>query len=256
MAGLLAGKVVIVTGSAQAGSIGEAIVRRVAEEGATAVMTSRNPKALEDAKTRLRGAGPAEVRGCPCDLTRDADAAQLVADTLRECGKIDGVVHNAGYPVTEWARSFMEVDVAEYARVFDVDVVGSIRLTKAVLPHMIERRNGSLIYTSSTAAIAGYEYLHEFAPAKGGLLALMRALAQEFGKHNVRSNAVAYGNIRSPATYDALTPEQQRQLALESPMQRWGEQREAANASVFLLSELASFVNGQTVVVDGGTVSR
>ena len=134
--------------------------------------------------------------------------------------------------------------------------MGAIRLTRRIVPHMVERKSGSLVFTSSTAAIAGYEFLHEFAPSKAGTLGLMRGLASEFARSGVRSNAVAYGNVASPATYGALTPDQQKALAEESPMRRWAAPYEAAGASVYLLSDLASFVNGQVLIVDGGTVMR
>lgn len=254
MTDLLAGRVVIVTGAAHQGSIGEAIARRAAEEGARTILTSRAPEAAREAALRLKRAG--RVEGRALDLSKDASVEPFVRATLHTYGHVDGLVHNAGFPVTKWDRSFPSIPPEDYAEVFDVDVVGAIRLTRLLLPSMAKRKTGSLVFTSSTAALAGYEHLHEFAPSKAGVLGIMRALAREFGPHGVRSNAVAYGNIKSPATYDALTPAQRKTLAHESPLRRWGEPVEAANASVFFLSDLSTFVNGQTLVIDGGTVSR
>lgn len=247
---VLQDRVVIVTGSAQEGSIGEAIARRVAEEGATIIVTSRSEKTAEAAAKRLG------VLGDALDLASDASVSAFAKRVLRDHGKVDGIVHNAGLPISKWDRSFLDVPVEEYAAAFDVDVVGAIRLTRQLLPSMRERRSGSIIFTSSTAAIAGYENLHEFAPAKAGVLGIMRGLAAEFGRDGVRSNAVAYGNIASPPTMNALTPEMREKLGQESPMRRWGQPREAAGASVFLLSDLATFVNGQVLIVDGGTLMR
>lgn len=247
---VLQDRVVIVTGSAQEGSIGEAIARRVSDEGATTIVTSRSEKSAKTAAKRLG------VLGDELDVTSDASVSAFAKRTLREHGKVDGIVHNAGLPMGKWDRSFLEVPIEDYASAFDVDVVGAIRLTRLLLPSMRERKSGSIVFTSSTASIAGYEHLHEFAPAKAGVLGIMRGLAAEFGRDGVRSNAVAYGNISSPATLDALTPEMREKLGKESPMRRWGHPKEAAGASVFLLSDLASYVNGQVLIVDGGTLMR
>lgn len=251
---LLTGKVVVVTGAAQEGSIGDAIARRAAEHGATAIVTSRRAADAQAAAERLARDG-LRAEGAACELTEDASVARFARDVLSRHGSVHGIVHNAGLPLAAWDRPFLDVPIEDYRRAFDVDVLGAGRLTRALLPSM-KARGGSLVFTSSTAAIAGYERLHEFAPAKAGVLGLMRGLAAEFGRDQVRSNAVAYGNVASPATWDALDPGARDSLGLESPMRRWGTPREAAGASVFLLSELAAFVNGQVLVVDGGTVMR
>lgn len=249
MSRLLDGQVVLVTGAAQPRGIGDAIARACIAHGARVSVVSRSAKAAQDAAARIGATGHA------ADLTSEASVAALAREVLAAHGKVDGIVHNAGLPVTKWDRSFLDVPASDLAAAFDVDVLGAARLSRALLPSMKER-GGSLVFTSSTAAIAGYEFLHEFAPAKAGALGLMRGLAAEFGRYNVRSNAVAYGNVASPATWDALDAAQRESLALESPMRRWGTPEDAAGASVFLLSPLAAFVNGQTLIVDGGTVMR
>ena len=250
MTRLLDGKSVLVTGAAQPGSIGEAIARACAEHGARVVVGSRSEKSAREAAARLQEGG-LDAAGHACDVTSDASLAELA----RAVGRLDGIVHNAGAPVTVWDRPFIDVPLDEFRLALEVDLLGGVRLARAFLPAMKER-GGSLVFTSSTAAIAGYEFLHEFAPAKAGVLGLMRGLAAEYARYGIRSNAVAYGNIASPATWDALSDEQRAALASESPMRRWAKPAEAAGASVFLLSDLSSFVNGQTLIVDGGTVMR
>lgn len=250
MQGLLEGKAIAVTGAAKPRSIGEAIARRCAEHGAHVKVLSRSAETARRAAEGMRKDG-LRAEGLACDVTDDVSVDALA----QVIGRLDGIVHNAGAPIGEWERPFEEVPMEDFRRAFEVDVLGAARLTRALLPGM-KAHGGSLVFTSSTAALAGYEFIHEFSPAKAGILGLMRGLAAELGRVSIRSNAVAYGNIASPATWDPLDEAQRQALAQESPMRRWATPREAAGASVFLLSELASFVNGQTLVVDGGTVMR
>jgi len=247
---LLEGRTIAITGAAQPRSIGDAIARRCAEQGAHVRILSRDLAAAQGAASLLSRDG-FRASGHACEITEDASVEHVAS----ELGRVDGVVHNAGAPIGKWDRSFEEVPMEDFRRAFEVDVLGAARLTRALLPRM-KGHGGSLVFTSSTAAIAGYEFIHEFAPAKAGVLGLMRGLAAELGRHAIRSNAVAYGNIASPATWDTLGEDQRSALAQESPMRRWGSPREAAGASVFLLSDLAAYVNGQTLIVDGGTVMK
>lgn len=249
MSALLAGRCIVVTGAAQEGSIGDAIARLCAQEGARVAILSRDAQAAARAASRVHGSGHA------CELTSDADVARAAREIAGVHGEVHGVVHNAGVPVSRWDRPFSEVPMADFRLAFEVDVLGAARLTRALLPSLAPRE-ASLVFTSSTAAIGGYAALHEFAPAKAGVLGLMRSLAAEYGARGIRSNAVAYGNIRSAATWAALDDARRAALAEENPLARWGTPEEAAGASVFLLSRLAAFVNGQTLVVDGGTLMR
>lgn len=247
---LLDGKTILVTGAAQPRSIGDAIAQACARHGAHVAIASRSASAAEAAALRLREEG-LSAAGYACDITADEPVWEL----SRALPRLHGIVHNAGAPVTVWERDFADVPMEDFRRAFEVDVLGAARLTRACLPALVEQK-GSLVFTSSTAALAGYAALHEFSPAKAGVLGLMRSLAAEFAPRGVRANAVAYGNIASPATWDALDEKQRAALAAESPMRRWATPDEAAGPSVFLLSELSSFVNGQTLVVDGGTLMR
>jgi 3-oxoacyl-[acyl-carrier protein] reductase len=119
---------------------------------------------------------------------------------------------------------------------------------------MVPQRQGNLIFISSTPALSGYHGA-PYTEAKAGLLGLMRDLGREYGKYGIRANAVAPGNIAS-GWYHQLTESQKQALAAEASLQRWGHPEEVAGAILFLASDLAGFITGQTIVVDGGKVMR
>jgi 3-oxoacyl-[acyl-carrier protein] reductase len=133
--------------------------------------------------------------------------------------------------------------------------MGSVYCTFEALPLMTARRSGSIIYISSTPALEGYQG-GPYTMAKAAVLGMMRDVAREYGKDNIRANALALGNIQTPATFEQLDSASRQALAAEAPLRRWGMPDEVGNAALFLASDLSSFITGQVLVVDGGTLRR
>jgi 3-oxoacyl-[acyl-carrier protein] reductase len=170
-------------------------------------------------------------------------------------------VCNAGYPFRPdiWDTPLHQATVQELETWFEgtlrTDLLGSVFCTVEALPLMIKQKSGSIVYVSSTPAVEGYKGA-PYTAAKAGVLGFMRDVAREYGQYNVRANAIALGNILTSATFESLEPETREALAKEAPLRRWGQPEEAANAALFLVSRLSSFITGQTLIVDGGTVRR
>ena len=133
--------------------------------------------------------------------------------------------------------------------------MGAVRCTFEALQIMMPRKNGSIIYISSTPALEGYRGT-PYTVAKAGILGLMKDIAREYGKYDIRANALALGNIRTPATFEQLDEDSRKALAQEAPLRRWGDPQEVGKAAIFLASDLSGFITGQTIVVDGGTLRR
>ena len=133
--------------------------------------------------------------------------------------------------------------------------MGSVFCTYEALPLMMARKGGSIIYIASTPALEGFQGT-PYTVAKSGVPGLMKDVARLYGHLNIRANALALGNILTPATLESLDPGMQDKLAQETPLKRWGEPEEVARAALFLASNRSSFITGQTIAVDGGSVRR
>ena len=251
----LSGKVAIVTGSS--GGIGKATVREFAREGADVVIHYRSrekeAKALEAEITALnRKALLARVDFADMKHVQ-SEVKSMVDSTIKEFGRIDILVNLAGYPArTEWSKRLLELTPEDFFKPINVDLFGSFLCARIVAPHMLRQRNGVIVNVSSTPALAGHDRGFAFTVAKAGIIGLTKALAFELAPF-VRVNTIALGNVQTTWTQEL----NERELAAardENLVKRFGSEGEIAKALVFLSSDDSSFINGQTLVLDGGTV--
>ncbi|MGH7495855.1 MAG: SDR family NAD(P)-dependent oxidoreductase [bacterium] len=198
-------------------------------------------------------------------LIADISDARTVAGMFRQLsawsnGRLEVLVCNAGYHLVKqyWhtpLHEMGEVEVEEwFRRVRAVDLDGARLCSREALRLMLPQRRGNIILISSTPALAGYRGT-PYTEAKAALLGLMRDLSREYSAHGIRVNALALGNIAS-GWYENLSEPQKEQLAREAPLGRWGSPFEVAGAIVFLASDLAGYITGHTLVVDGGVLGR
>ena len=259
-AGLLEGNYALVTGGSR--GIGRAIAEILAQDGCNVAITSRNQEDVEAAAAEIAGNFGVRTLGSACDVSRHQSVSELFHH-LREwsAGQLDVLVCNAGYAFVPeiWSTPLhaAEPDTLErwFVGVFRTDLLGSLFCTYEALSLMMARKSGSIVYIASTPALEGYRGT-PYTAAKAGILGLMRDVAREYGKFNIRANALALGNIMTPATFGQMDPESRKVLAEEAPLMRWGQPEEVGRSVLFLGSRLSSFITGQTLVVDGGTLRR
>jgi NAD(P)-dependent dehydrogenase (short-subunit alcohol dehydrogenase family) len=254
----LTGRVAVVSGGAS--NIGRAIVLALAREGAhVAVLDLDLEQAQRVAKT-ARGSGT--VVPVRADIT-DPGTLEAIAEATAPLGPVDVLVNNAG-----WARRtrFLDQDPAEARKLIEVNLIGTMNLTRAVLPGMVARGHGSVISIGSDAGRIGEKQEAAYGAAKAGVISLTKTLAREYGRDGVRFNVVCPGatvpegpeaigehslwNQEEYAVY--RDPGTQGAIARHYPLGRLGQPGDVAGAVVFLASEQASFITGQTLSVSGG----
>ena len=250
----LAGKVAVVTGSSR--GIGRATAEALAACGARVVISSRKQEAcalVADAINARHGEERA-IAVAASISSKDA-LRHLVAETERRLGPIDILVCNAAS--NPYYGPLAGISDDQFRKILDNNILSNHWLIGMVAPSMIERRDGAIIVVSSIAGFGGSETLGAYAISKAADFQLVRNLAVEYGRHNLRVNAIAPGVIRTDFAR-ALWEDPDAEAALNraNPMRRIGEPAEIAGVAVFLASAAGAYVNGQVVVVDGGaTVS-
>lgn len=251
---LLGGKRVVVTGAGK--GIGRSVSLAVAKDGADVCAISRTKEDIDGVLNEIRNASSVNAFGIAGDISVESEVSRMIADASNSLGGIDALVCAAGYPLkTElWEKSLHNCDVNDFVEIFRVDVLGSFLAMKFALPIMIRQKAGVIIAFSSTPALSGYSRGCPYTVAKAANLGMIKDVAAEYGRFNIRAYAVAPGNIATSRTYGQLSDEEKTALADESPMKRWGNADEVGEAVSALISDKFSFVTGQTIVVDGGTV--
>ena len=252
----LEGKVALVTGAAY--GIGFAMAEALANAGAEIAFNCRGQEHMDKALAEYEAKG-IKAHGYICDVTNEADVQKMVADIRKELGHIDILVNNAGIikriPMHEMSRE-------EFQQVIDIDLVGPFIMTKAVIPEMIERREGKIINICSMMSELGRETVSAYAAAKGGLKMLTRNICSEYGEYNIQCNAIGPGYIATPQT----APLRERQpdgsrhpfdsfICAKTPAGRWLDPSELGGPAVFLASHASDAVNGHVLYVDGGILA-
>jgi 3-oxoacyl-[acyl-carrier protein] reductase len=248
---LLGNKVAVITGSSR--GIGFAIAKEFAQNGgATVIMCSRSIKQSEKAAQDI-GKNAHAMR---LDISSSSSVRAFIANVMSRFNRIDILVNNAGYHFDRkiWYKPFHEVTDKEMSAIIDVDLKGSIRLSRAVIPAMIKNGGGIVISISSTPAISGHTEGAAYSIAKAGLIAMTKHIALEYGSKNIRAYTLALGNIRTEATFDSMNDAQKKAAEQENAMKRWGEPDEVARIAANIASDSFSFATGNTIVVDGGSV--
>lgn len=240
----LTGKTALVTGGAS--GIGFAIGSQLAAAGACVAVNDIDPDAARDATGRI-GRGAFAAAG---DVGDPADVDRMIDGVLRH-SPIDILVNNAG--IAQPLVSISRLSPEEWQRVIDVNLRGAFLVSRAVCRDMRARRSGSIVNIASIAGLAGFAGSHAYGVSKAALLMLTRTLACEMARHRIRVNAVAPGVVDAPML-DRMTGDGAHlgQVLARVPLGRLGEPGEIANSVTFLCSDLASYITGTVLPVDGG----
>ena len=235
----LTGKVALITGAT--GGIGGAIARKMRDAGATVVVSGRNIAKM-DAEF-----GDEYIK-IPCDLAADGGAVELVMNTIEAAGKIDILINNAG--ITR-DTLLMRMTDEQFDEVINTNLRSCFKMCRAAIMPMMKNRFGRIINMASIIGTIGGPGQANYAASKGGMIAMTKSIAAEVASRGITANAIAPGFIKTPMT-DVLPDELKKTYLAHIPAGRFGEPDDIANACVFLASDEASYINGQTLHVNGG----
>ena len=252
----LEGRVALVTGAAY--GIGFAMAEALAQAGAKIAFNCRSQEHMDKALAAYAEKG-IEVRGYICDVTDEAQVANMVAEIEKELGAVDILVNNAGIIKR---IPMIEMSAAEFRQVVDIDLNAPFIVSKAVIPGMIKKGHGKIINVCSMMSELGRETVSAYAAAKGGLKMLTRNIASEYGQYTIQCNGIGPGYIATPQTAPLreVQPDGSRHpfdkfIVGKTPAARWGNPEDLMGPVVFLASEASDFVNGHILYVDGGILA-
>jgi 2-deoxy-D-gluconate 3-dehydrogenase len=244
----LTGRTALVTGASR--GIGRAMAVAFAQHGADVALNGRDTALLDEVRAEIEGLGRKAVV-VAADVT-DADAVRGMVDAaISSLGHLDIVVNNAGG--NSFSVPFLSARPSGWDRVMKLNLDSVVEVCRAVGPHLLERKSGSVINVASVAGLSAVPMMGHYGTAKAAVLALTRTLAAEWAWAGVRVNSLVPGWVATDLTEFARENEAIEQgLISRVPMQRWARAEEIAGPAVFLASDASSFVTGQSLIVDGG----
>jgi 3-oxoacyl-[acyl-carrier protein] reductase len=238
----LTGKTALVTGAS--GGLGSAIAQALHRQGAVVAISGTRREALDE----LAGALGERAHVLPCNLADSTEVETLVPRAEQAMGKLDVLVANAG--ITR-DNLFVQLRDEDWDQVLAVNLTATFRLARAAVRGMMRRRFGRVIGITSVVGVTGNPGQGNYAAAKAGMIGMMKSVAQEYAKRGVTANCIAPGFIQTPMT-DKLNDKQREAILTRVPAARLGSAAEIAAATVYLASDEAAYVTGQTLHVNGG----
>ena len=246
---LLENKIAIVTGAAR--GIGEAIAIKLAEHGANIAFTYVSESSAEKAAaltTKLEGMG-VKAKAWRSNAGNYAESEAFVNDVVKEFGTVDICVNNAGISKD---NLLMRMTPEQWDDVMEVNLKSVFNMTKQVIRPMMKARKGSIINMSSIIGIRGNAGQSSYAASKAGIIGFTKSIAQELGSRNVRCNAIAPGFIETDMTHYLKESEGAQAYLAKIPLGRFGSAEEIGNTTLFLASDLSSYITGQVLSACGG----
>jgi len=247
----LKGKTIVVTGGGT--GLGKAMGTYFLKLGANLVITSRKIEVLQKTAVEMAAETNGQVLAVQCDVRDNAQVENVLAETIAKFGRVDVLVNNAaGNFISPTER----LSANAFSSIIDIVLKGTVNCTLAFGKHWIkEKQPASVLNIITTYAFTGSAYVVPSACAKGGVLALTRSLAVEWGKYGIRTNAIAPGPFPTKGAWDRLLPgdlAEKFDFKDRVPLKRVGDHQELANLSAFLVSDFSNYINGEVITIDGG----
>jgi NAD(P)-dependent dehydrogenase (short-subunit alcohol dehydrogenase family) len=247
---LLNGQTIVITGGGT--GLGKSMSRRFGELGANLVISGRRKEKLEETADEFSKLG-INVLTCPGDVRKLEDVELMTSQAIDKFGKIDGLLNNA-------AGNFISptemLSPNAFKVVIDIVLMGTWNCTSTIGKEMIKNKKGNVLSIVTTYAWTGSPYVVPSAAAKAGVLAMTRSLAVEWGKYNIRFNAIAPGPFPTKGAWSRLMPpgfeDFEDGMKNKIPMKRFGERHELENLASYLMSDGSAYINGEVVTIDGG----
>ncbi|WP_223593791.1 SDR family NAD(P)-dependent oxidoreductase [Neobacillus bataviensis] len=246
-------KVAIITGAGS--GQGKASAKLFAQEGAHVIIAEWNEENGKQVEQEIRDAGFNAVF-MKTDVSNEENVRAVVEQTVEQFGRIDILFNNAGIGFSARSKytmsSLLKTPLEDWNQILAINLNGVYHMSKYVLPIMINQESGSIVNNSSLNGIQGVTGADAYTAAKGGVVALTRVMAADYGKHNIRVNCICPGAIDTPMIAEVLQNEKFTESFTANPLGRVGKPEEIANAALFLASDESSYITGLIMPVDGG----
>ena len=243
---MLKGKVAVITGGSR--GIGNAIANKFAENGASlAIIATSDNERTQKAIGALKEAG-ADARLYVCNVRDSEQVAAVSGEIIADFGKVDILVNNAGITRDNLLPSLSVMDIDD---VIDINLKGTMFVTRSFIRNFVKQRHGNIINISSVVGLMGNKGQTNYAASKAGIVGFTKSVAKEYGRRNVRCNAIAPGYIATEMT-EELSEAQVADLMAQLPLTRLGTPEDVANLALFLASDNSSYITGEVIKVDGG----